>query len=208
MKKEHYKNLRIYKELSRYSLNQLYFITNVCCDSVLNKYIMSVLKEENHFSLGNLRIDQLFIDFYTKYRNFNFYKEVVFSSCNIILDLAKDSVLSFPWNKSRLLSLFEYFINKDSIWKEDSVNHNVIFVKPFNIFFVDGGNHSIATGRYFRKGIVHCNQMIDYSFIIKNFDFDGKFFRDFQNHKINKPFIEELGILFLIGKVIVERNIA
>lgn len=206
MKEEHYKKLKLYNELKLYSPKELQSITNLCCDTIVNKYLMSVFKEKLHYSMQNLRLDQLFVDFYKKYRNYNFYDDILFSECNIQLDLSKDAVIAFPWNKSRLIPLFNYFDNEEAIWQEDSTNHDVVFIKPLNIFFVNCGNHSISIGKYFRKGIVHCHQMVDYSKIIKKFDFDGKYFRDIYNHKINEPYLSEFGDLFIIGKLLLENT--
>lgn len=201
-----YKRLKIYKELEKLSFKELHIASTICSDLIVSKFINSVLKETEHYSLGSLRLEQLFVDFYTKYRNYNFWRKVVFSQNESILDLSKDSILAFPWNKSRLLPLLSDFGQEGFLWKEDTLNHDVTLIAPFNIYFAYSGNHSIATGRFYRKGVIHCHQKVDYSPVLNDFDFDGKYFRTLSKHKINRPYFDELGELFIIGKILVERK--
>lgn len=75
-----YKRLKIYKELEKLPFKELHIAFTICSDLIVSKFINSVLKETEHYFLGSLRLEQLFVDFYTKYRNYNFWRKVVFFS--------------------------------------------------------------------------------------------------------------------------------
>ena len=85
-----------------------------------------------------------------------------------------------------------------------SMNH---IPKNFNFYFVNNGNHSIAGGRIARKGTIICNHAIDYTSIIRTYDYDGKYFYNEKNKRLNKPFLNEFGELFILGKVLLEKTV-
>jgi hypothetical protein len=182
-----------------------YLCINICDDIIL-KYILSVLTSKEHHSLINIRLDQLFIDFYTIDRNYNFFNSVKSNIENHAVSLRENGFLAFPWKKDSLAWMFNQFRKENFIWHED-YNHSITLIKPFNIYFVNGGNHSIACGKFFNlDGKIQCDTAIDYSNILKEYNFNGKYFTNKYGRNINKPFFKELSSLFLLGKALVDLN--
>jgi hypothetical protein len=204
-KKTLYTSLEFYNELTNYNVTELQIITNHLCDLVINKIVSSVLLNKEHCLMTNLRMDQLFIDFYQIEKDYPFYKSVKTEIQEHKMNLSNSGVLSFPWRKESVLWMLQEISKSDFIWKEDT-NHIITLVKPFNFYFVNNGNHSIAGGRIARKGTITCNQAIDYSNIIRTYDYDGKYFYNEKKKRLNKPFLNEFGELFILGKVLVEKS--
>ena len=204
-KKAFYSSLHLYNEIRNYNVTELQNVTNHLCDLVIYKYISSVLLNKEHCSMANLRMEQLFIDFYQIEKDYPFYKYVKTETVEHEMNLNDSAVLSFPWRKDSVLWMLQEIPNSDSVWKEDT-NHSITLVKPFNFYFVNNGNHSIAGGRVARKGSIICNHAIDYTSIIRTYDYDGKYFYNEKNKRLNKPFLNEFGELFILGKVLLEKT--
>jgi hypothetical protein len=181
------------------------FCKNICNEIIL-KCIFSVLKSKDHESIGNPRADQLFIDFYTIERGYNFFESVKTNIETHNVLIRENGFLAFPWRRDSLSWMFDQFKNDDFKWEQDT-NHSITLIKPFNIYFVNGGNHSIACGKLFNKeGVIQCNSAIDYTKILKEYNYDGEYFINSKGNKINKPFYKEFVNLFLLGKIMVEIN--
>jgi len=180
------------------------FLCRKICDEIILNYIFSVLTSEEHKSLYGPRFDQLFIDFYTIERDYKFIDSVKTDIENHDVKIIKNGFLAFPWRKDSLSWMFEKFPHNDFQWKQDT-NHSITLVKPFNIYFVNGGNHSIACGRLFKKdSIISCDNAIDYTNILKEYDYKDGFFINRKGKKINEPYSKELLNLFFLGKILVE----
>ena len=176
------------------------------CDEIILKYILSVLSTEEHQSIWGPRLDQLFIDFYTTEKEYDFFNSVKTNVENHMVSLKDNGFLAFPWKKRGLVDIFHQFGKSDFCWQQDA-NHSITLVKPFNIYFVNGGNHSIACGKFFDKsGVLECDSAIDYSNILKKYHFNGEYYLNDERKKINKPFHKELTVLFLLGKILIEIN--
>ena len=189
----------------RISVQVLY---NNICNDIIIKYVISVLSSKIHESLGLIRVDQLFIDFYNIEKEYKFLLNESSAIEEHDVILRNNSFLAFPWRKDSLSWMFEKFPNDNFVWKEDE-NHSITLVKPFNIYFVNGGNHSIACAKIFNKdGIIKCNSAVDYSKILIEYDYNGEYFIDKNKRKINKPRNKELLDLFLLGKAIKEIEIS
>ncbi|WP_147615789.1 DUF6710 family protein [Treponema pectinovorum] len=204
-KKAFYSSLRLYNEIKNYNVTELQNITSHLCDLVIYKYISSVLLNKEHCSMANLRMNQLFIDFCQFEKDYPFCKSVKTEIVEHEMNLNDSAVLSFPWKKGSVLWMLQEIPNSDFVWKEE-VYHSITLVKPFNFYFVNSGNHSIAGGRIARKGTITCNDAIDYTNIIRTYDYDGKYFYNEINKRLNKPFLNEFGELFIIGKVLLEKT--
>jgi hypothetical protein len=184
----------------------LQYLCKKICDDIILKYILSVITSSEHHSMINIRLDQLFIDFYIIERHYNFYNSVKSYIENHTVSLRNNGFLAFPWRRDSLTWMFNKF-NKDDFKWQDDFNHSVVSVKPFNIYFVNGGNHSIACGKFFNvDGTIQCDTAVDYTNILKDYNYNGKYFMNKKNKKINKPFFKELSALFLLGKTLIERN--
>jgi hypothetical protein len=190
--------------LNNSNKNTIYFLCRKICDEIILKYIFSVLTSEEHKSLYSPRLDQLFIDFYKIERDYNFFESIKANNVNHDVKIAKNGFLAFPWRRDSLTWMLDKFSYNDFEWKQDT-NHSITFVKPFNVYFVNGGNHSIACGRLFRKdSIINCDSTIDYTNILKEYDYKNGFFINRNGKKINRPYSKELLNLFFLGKILVE----
>ena len=186
---------------------KIHFLCKKLCDDIILKHTLSVLTSKEHHSMRSPRLDQLFVDFYTVERDFNFISSTKTYNKNHNVSLRENGFLSFPWRRESLTWMFDKFEDKDFICKYDDIAHSITLVKPFDIYFVNEGNHSIACGKLFNKnGIIPCDSAIDYTNIIKEYNFDGKYFINSNGKKINKPYYKELSYLFYLGKILVEIN--
>jgi hypothetical protein len=68
----------------------------------------------------------------------------------LTLDLAADTVISFPWNGGRLLKTLEH-ISKVP-WQYDPSNHEACYHRPVGVAFFANGLHSGAVGILKREG--------------------------------------------------------
>ena len=190
------------KDKKQKSIQMIY---NSICNNMISKFIFSVLSSEEYKSFGTPGLDQLFINFCNAEN-----KDKCSSSVNSEImaehdvSLRSNSFLAFPWRRDSLSDKFEKMAADGFIWETD-VNHTITLVKPFNIYYVNGGNHSIACGKFFNKeGIIKCETAIDYTKILLEYDYDGEHFVNKKGEKINKPFHMELLNLFILGKAMVE----
>jgi hypothetical protein len=68
----------------------------------------------------------------------------------LTLDLARDTVISFPWHGGRLLKSLEH-ISKVP-WQYDPSNHEAYYHRPVGVAFFVNGLHSGAVGILKREG--------------------------------------------------------
>jgi hypothetical protein len=192
-----YNNIKeLFSNNSHINKDTIHFLCRKICDDIIMKYIFSVLTSEEHKSFFSPRLDQLFIDFYINERSYNFYDSVKTNVENHDVNLMNNGFLAFPWKRDSLTWMLNEFSHHDFLWKKD-INHSITFVKPFNIYFVNGGKHSIACGRLFNKdSTINCDSAIDYTNILKEYDYKNGFFVDKNGKKINKPYHNELLNLF------------
>ena len=119
--------------------------------------------------------------------------------------LSEYIVLPWPWNDKRLTDCFMYIGTKNNPWRFDPINHNIALYKPFNVGFVGGGNHSLATGIVKGCGIVERYELVDMRGIYEFLYCDGLHYRAKESNAIihNVP-IMELGAIFEIGRLMLE----
>jgi hypothetical protein len=75
----------------------------------------------------------------------------------LTLDLAKDTVISFPWYMDRMEKALEN-IGKTR-WKYDELNHKVYYYRPIGVGFFTNGLHSGAVGILKREGKVPATEV-------------------------------------------------
>jgi hypothetical protein len=73
------------------------------------------------------------------------------------LDLATDTVISFPWNGGRFLKVLER-ISKVP-WQYDSANHEAYYYRPVGVAFFVNGLHSGAVGILKREGTLPATEI-------------------------------------------------
>ena len=68
----------------------------------------------------------------------------------LTLDLARDTVISFPWNEGRFLKVLERI--GEAPWQYDPGNHEAYYHRPIGVAFFVNGLHSGAVGILKREG--------------------------------------------------------
>lgn len=139
-------------------------------------------------------------------KNFDLFKKVSFDKK---IELRKEVVLPWPWNRERLLSSMcnygsELFCEK---WEEDCGNHSIELWLPLGICWVRGGNHSITTGILQGEGSI-TPTVYDISDYYKKVYCDGEYYRLNANKmKLSKVKNVEFAAIYEIGRLIKDKNI-
>jgi hypothetical protein len=68
----------------------------------------------------------------------------------LTLDLATDTVISFPWNEERFLKVLKRI--GEAPWRYDPSNHEAYYHRPIGVAFFVNGLHSGAVGILKREG--------------------------------------------------------
>lgn len=68
----------------------------------------------------------------------------------LTLDLARDTVISFPWHGGRFLKVLERI--GQAPWRYDPGNHEAYYYRPIGVAFFVNGLHSGAVGILKREG--------------------------------------------------------
>lgn len=125
------------------------------------------------------------------------------------LDLARDVVLTQPWDREKLTR------NVADVGSQGlkgqflaNYNHKVHFLLPFGLAWVVGGNHSIAAGLCDGFGSVVTSETFDISAAYPYVTYDGtSFVRKHDGAILNRPEREEAGLLFEIGRRMLEIDV-
>jgi len=118
--------------------------------------------------------------------------------------LASDVILPCPWDRNRTTSALANIGTgkKSGPWKED-VNHFLTLWLPWEIAFVNGGNHSITAGIIDGEGEIIPRYVYDMSGILDCVDCDGRFYRWRETGKaITKVTKPRIAAVFEIGRLI------
>jgi hypothetical protein len=75
----------------------------------------------------------------------------------LTLDLATDTVISFPWNGNRFLKVLERI--GEVPWKYDPGNHEAFYHRPVGVAFFVNGLHSGAVGILKREGTLPATEI-------------------------------------------------
>lgn len=129
-------------------------------------------------------------------------------SCNKKINLSKDLIWPWPWNRSRLINTITNIGNRRAWgqWQQDN-NHFVEVWLLLGVAWVHGGNHSIAVG-IVQGGELTPEYYYDISDFYKYIKCDGKnFIRTNTNclvkDKIIGPVINvDLAAIFEIGRLL------
>lgn len=115
----------------------------------------------------------------------------------VIISLASDVILPWPWAKDRYLDnhvkigkdVPKKKRHKDPAWTQDR-NHDVTLVLPLNFAFVNSGNHSIMVGIMKGEGIIVPDEILDISPMFNDLelapDFSSYSYKG-KTHKIRDP---------------------
>lgn len=143
---------------------------------------------------------------------YNMKKEV---KCNKKINLSKDLILPWPWNRSRLVNTITKIGKgrKWGEWKQDHNNHYVEVWIPLGIAWVGGGNHSIAAG-IVQGGELTPEYYYDISEMYNHIRCDGKnYLRTKTNWLVKDEILGpvanvEFAAIFEIGRLLVEKKIS
>jgi hypothetical protein len=125
------------------------------------------------------------------------------------VNLAKDTILPWPWNRQRIASALAHIGRGKSMgkWRQDP-NHQVMLWLPWGISFVGGGNHSIAAGIIAREGEVTPGEVYDMSALLDLVDCDGRYYRETSSQKtIAWVDDERIAAVFEIGRLMRKLNL-
>ncbi|WP_176052979.1 DUF6710 family protein [Paraburkholderia caribensis] len=125
------------------------------------------------------------------------------------VNLAKDTILPWPWNRQRIASALAYIGRGKSMgkWRQDP-NHQVMLWLPWGISFVGGGNHSIAAGIIAGEGEVTPGEVRDMSALLDLVECDGRYYRETSSRKtIAAVEDERLAAVFEIGRLMRQLNV-
>ncbi|MFZ4823949.1 hypothetical protein CQW32_04820 [Pseudomonas putida] len=125
------------------------------------------------------------------------------------LRLGRDPILAVPWSESSLTNAIANIGHSRRMgeWRAD-FNHKVELLLPFGLTLVHGGNHSLAAGITNAEGTVVAETVIDLAPLYAHVRYDGvSMIRTHDGYRLWEPIDEELGILFEIGRLMVEHRV-
>ncbi|WP_191833827.1 DUF6710 family protein [Pseudomonas fluorescens] len=125
------------------------------------------------------------------------------------LRLGRDPILAVPWSEPRLTNAIANIGHSRCMgeWRAD-FNHKVELLLPFGLALVHGGNHSLAAGITNAEGTVVAETVTDLAPLYDHVRYDGvSMVRTHDGHRLWEPIDEELGILFEIGRLMLEHGV-
>lgn len=125
------------------------------------------------------------------------------------LRLGRDPILSVPWKRPCLANAVANIGHARRLgqWRARS-NHKVELLLPFGLGLVHGGNHSLAAGIANAEGTVIAQDVTDLSPLYEHLRYDGmSMVRTHDGCRLWEPIEEEFGILFEIGRLMVEQGV-
>ncbi|WP_345719014.1 DUF6710 family protein [Thauera aromatica] len=125
------------------------------------------------------------------------------------LRLGRDPILAVPWSDSSLTNAIANigYSRRKGEWRAD-FNHKVELLLPFGLALVHGGNHSLAAGITNAEGTVVAETVIALAPLYAHVRYDGvSMIRTHDGFNLWTPVDEELGILFEIGRLMLEYGV-
>jgi len=129
------------------------------------------------------------------------FKEVDISkTADKEIELGKDTVLSYPWNQSRLTDKIK-LINKVE-FKYYADNHDAYYYPEIGICQVLNGHHSIACGIYHKKGKIWAKTINMQPLFDNIYPKDGaNWYSKYDNRIISKIKDFRIGLLFELSNM-------
>ncbi|MFZ4824129.1 hypothetical protein CQW32_20420 [Pseudomonas putida] len=125
------------------------------------------------------------------------------------LRLGRDPILAIPWTRSCLANALANIGHGRGMgaWRAD-FNHKVQLLLPFGLALAHGGNHSLTAGIVNAEGSVEADSVIDLSPLYAYLHYDGlSMIRTHDGCRLWEPVDEELGILFELGRLMLEHKV-
>lgn len=177
-------------------------------------YLVSVDPEvsDQEYRKEDIKIDNTIFDHLKKIEgSYNLASFIYEVPNDQLIELKKDVILPWPWNRKRLIDNIATIGKGRSCgeWKQDETNHFVILWLPIRIAWVDQGNHSITAGIIQGEGVLKPTKTYDISKVYDIIYCDGEYFRLKKDDSI---FCEikniEFAAIFEIGRIMIERKIS
>lgn len=74
------------------------------------------------------------------------------------------------------------------------------------IYYIYNGNHSTNAGIVNSDGTIQVEEYLDISYLYDEYKFDGEYLSNINNSHERIPLLFELGVLFEIGRLLLERK--
>jgi hypothetical protein len=176
------------------------------------KYLTSLLYCEDETELQGLHSDLAFFDQTSFYldgdkRLYHVKKEVKNTK---EIRLNKDLILPCPWKRERLIDAISNIGEERrwGEWKQDFKNHFVELWLPLGIAWVNGGNHSIATGIFQGNGTVKPESTYDISEYYDYIYTDGRNYFSKKDNLVIAPVEDvDFAAIFEIGRLMIAKSI-
>lgn len=197
------------KEVANKNPNALINIVRLLLRPLQTELLLSAVKNKLHGACHEIETDRFFMPSgpFELQHAWNYPK---LNPESFLIHLNRDPVLPCPWHRDRYVGNLTS-IGQDSLarpWKEDSVNHNAVVWLPWGIAFVDGGNHSIATGILNGEGTLKPKEVYDMSAMLDAVYCDGKQFRASSDHRmLNHVYDPVIAALFEVGRLMHKHSV-
>lgn len=126
------------------------------------------------------------------------------------INILKDTVITFPWNKKRIVDNF-LDIGEDrkyGVWEYKNTNVSSVLIAPIGVVLILNGNHSTMVG-IIQGGNFKPDRCIDISIMYKYIETNGIRFKNIEdNSLIIESNSVEISALFEIGRLLVKNNIS
>ena len=128
---------------------------------------------------------------------------------NMPIDLAKNLVLPFPWNRGRLAkNLASIGVDKSwGEWRYDNQNHLIEYWYPMGVAWCVNGNHSITTGILLGEGVLKTAVVRDITPLFAHVQCDGEWYSNKAGQKIAPVNSPEFAAIFEIGRLLIKHGI-
>ena len=125
---------------------------------------------------------------------------------DISINLAKDPIISFPWDFTRMAKLITNDLAEGQAWEEKTDDHKIHLYLPLGVSIAVGGHHSISLGVLRNTGSLFITKdsghlIFDMSKLLEFMRFDGVYYRECETDEvICKANSFEFGCIFEIGR--------
>lgn len=176
-------------------------------------YLVSCIESENHHSKKSMKSFDFFMP--NSSIDLQFAPNYPILDSNLFLiDLKKDSIFPGPWERNRYINCLSYIGSSKECgdfggkWQQDFSNHHSHILLPWGIVFVEGGNHSIASGIICGEGTLVPNNVYDMSSLLSKMKCDGRYYISTETNQIIAS-VDDIRIaaVFEIGRLLKKHNI-
>lgn len=187
----------------------LFDLVRVLIKPYQSMYLVSAIENENYTTP---KINMLNF-FMSQTTNLTTIKQKKLNNNDFLVHLNKDPILPWPKvHRDYIYCLKNIGKNKClGEWTQDhnnEKNHIVSIWQPWGIAFVEGGNHSIATGIIVGEGTVIPDAVYDVGFLLDEMMCDGENYICLKTNKILSPVnYIHIGAIFEIGRLLKKHNI-